>query len=72
MNGDEKFELTYEGNIDKHLDVGINKKVDGTYEIGQHLLIQRIIDEMKLESTMTQNRPTPVAKLLLHNDLKGK
>ena len=54
MNGDENFELSDEDNIDKHFGVNIKKKVDSTYVIRQPLLIQRIIDELKLESTMTQ------------------
>ena len=72
MDGNENFELTDEGNVDKYLGVDIKNNADGTYEIRQLYLIRRIIDELKLDETISQKRPTPVAKPLLHKDLKGK
>ena len=59
--GDDKFEFTGESNID-----------NSSYDIRQPHLIQCIINELKIEDTKTQKRPTPVTKPLLHNDLKGK
>ena len=69
--GQEKFELTDEGSIDKYLGVDITKLSDGSYELKQPYLIKRIIDELKLSITKTQKRPMPVATPLLHKDLAG-
>jgi len=72
FDGDEKFELTDEGDIDKYLGVDVNKVDDGVFELRQPFLIKRIIDELNLSLVDSQKRPTPVAKPLLHKDLQGK
>ena len=69
--GDENFELTDEGSIDKYLGVDITTHQDGTYELKQPYLTKRIIQELKLSSVETQKRSTPVACPLLHKDLAG-
>ena len=45
---------------------------DKPCEMRQPFSIKRIIEELKLEEVDTQKRPTPVAKPLLHKDLKGR
>ena len=72
FEGDEKFELTDEGNIDKYLGVDVKLHDDGLHELRQPFLTKRIINELNLSSVETQKRPTPVAKPLLHKDLQGK
>ena len=72
FEGEENFDLTDEGNIDKYLGVEIVERQDGMYEIKQPFLTRRIINELKLSEIDSQKRPTLVGKPLLHKDLKGK
>ena len=69
--GEENFELTDEGSIDKYLGVEIQTHSDGSYELKQPYLTQRILQELNLSAVDTQKRPTPVATPLLHKDLQG-
>jgi len=71
-NRTENFELTDEGSIDKYLGVEICDYPDGSYELKQSYLIERIIDALGLTSAETQKRPMSVASPLLHKDLEGK
>ena len=48
FKGDEKFELTDEGSIDKYLGLKIAEKQDRTYKLKQPYLIKYIIDELNL------------------------
>ena len=70
--GDEHFELTDEGSIDKHLDVEISNHPDGTHELKQPYLTKRIVDKLNLSAVETQKGPTPVSSPLLHKNLTGK
>ena len=72
MSGKEKFELTDEGNIDKCLGIDIRKHKNGTCDLKQPFLIERIIKEINIDDVMTQKRPTPVTKDFLHKDLNVK
>ena len=72
FNEEENFELTDEGNIDKYLGVDIRKHNDGTHELRQPFLIDRIIKKLNLDNVNTQKRHTPLCKPLLHKDLQGK
>ena len=69
--GGKNFELTDEGNIDKHLGVEMQTHSDGSYDLKHPYLTQRIIQELKLSVVETQKRPTPVTTPLLHKDLQG-
>ena len=72
FEGDEKFKLTDEGNIDKYLSADAKPLDDGSYELRQPFLIRKIINELNLSSVETQKQPALVAKLSLHEDLQGK
>ena len=72
FKGEENFDLTDEGSIDKYLGVEIVKRQDRMYKLKQPFLTRCIIDELKLSEVDSQKRPTPVGKPLLHKDLKGK
>ena len=65
--------LTDEGPITKYLGVDVNKQADGSFELTQPFLIQRIIDLLGLERDSKHNsKPTPVTKPLLHKDADGE
>ena len=72
FEGDEKFELTDEGNIDKYLGVCVQENKDGTYEIRQPFLIDRMLTELTIDHVETKKRRPPVSTPLLYKDLKGK
>ena len=66
------FILTDEGTLTKYLGVDVQHKPDGTFELKQPFLIQRIIDLLSLEGESQHNtKPTPAVKPLLHKDEKG-
>ena len=46
--GEEKLELTCKGNIDKCLGIEIQTHSDGSYDLKQPYLTQRITQELKL------------------------
>ncbi|KAL7534594.1 hypothetical protein ACHAWF_004881 [Thalassiosira exigua] len=68
-NGEENFELTDEGSIDKYLGVLIKDIDENTFEMSQPFLIRRIIQFLSLDESKTRGRPTPVGKPLLNRDL---
>ena len=53
FEGKEKFELTDEGDINKYLSIDIYKHLNKTYKIRQLFLIQRILESLYLEDTIT-------------------
>jgi hypothetical protein len=71
-NGPEKFEFTEEGSLESYLGVKFVDFDNGqSFEMTQPFLIDRIIEAMGLEQRMTNARPTPAVKPLLHRDLDG-
>jgi len=72
IDGEENFNLTDEGSLEKYLGIEIKTTGKDTYELTQTFLIQRIIDLANMDSTERQKRATPVGKPLLFKDLKGK
>ena len=69
----KEYILTDEGPITKYLGVDVNKQADGSFELTQPFLIQRIIDLLGLEGDSKYNsKPTPVTKPLLHKDVYGE
>ena len=69
----KKYILTNEGPISKYLGVDVRKHKDGSFELVQPFLIQRIIDLLGLEGDSKHNtKPTPVTKPLLHKDVEGE
>ena len=69
--GDEDFELTDEGSIDKYLGVMIKDIDDKSFEMSQPFLARRILQFLSLDEHKTTGRDTPVGKPLLNKDLDG-
>ena len=71
QDGDEDFELTDEGSIDKYLGVLITDIDQNCFEMSQPFLARRIIEFLSLDVAKTRGRNTPVGKPLLNKDLNG-
>ena len=67
----ENFILMDEGDLARFLGVEIEYKEDGSIEMTQLHLIQRILDLCGIENGKVNGQDTPVGKPLLHKDLKG-
>ena len=70
-DGQEDFELTDEGSIDKYLGVMIKDIDENSFEMSQPFLIRRVIQFLSLDENKTRGRDTPVGKPLLNKDLDG-
>ena len=70
-DGQEDFELTGEGKIDKYLGVMIKDINENSFEMSQPFLIRRIIQFLSLDENKTRGRDTPVGKPLLNKALDG-
>ena len=72
-NGRDKFEFTKEGSIDSCLCVKFFDYDNGAqFEMTQPFLIDRVIDASGFDPRMTDARPTPAVKPLLHKDKDGE
>ena len=76
-NGEEKFQLTDEGDIDKFLGIEIKHFEDGSFEISQPHLITRILQLLRLDQnnewkSSTNSRRIPSDKTILHRDSEGE
>ena len=72
-DGPEKFEFTEEGSLESYLGVKFVDYANGTqFEMTQPFLIDRVIDAIGFDPRMTDARPTPAVKPLLHKDLNGE
>ena len=75
-NGDEKFVLTDEGDINKFPGIEITQLDDKRFKISQPYLTDRIISFLKIDANDhnvdTNAKSTPVGKPLLHKYLSGK
>ena len=66
-NGTKNYVLTDEGYISNHLVVNIKKDSDGTLELSQLYLVEKIINHVGLElSASIKSRDTPTVKPLLY------
>ena len=75
-NGEEKFILTDEGDIDKFLGIEIKHFEDGSFELSQPHLITRILQLLQLDNnnqwkSSTNSRRTPSEQVILHRDSEG-
>ena len=70
-DGNEDFELTDEGSLDKYIGVLIKDISSNSFEMSQPFLIRRIIASLSLDENKTRGRETPVGKPLLNRDLDG-
>ena len=64
-----EFDITREGSIEKYLGVNIHWHSDGTIEMTQPFLIERILSLLGLSDS--NSVATPVIKPLLHRDSSG-
>ena len=76
VEGEEKFILTDEGDIDKFLGIEIQHYDDGSFELSQPHLIQRIVSEIGLGDDSkwgqaAKSRSTPADKAILSKDSNG-
>ena len=71
QEGDEDFELTDEGSIDKYLGVLIEDIDKTSFKMSQPFLASRILEFLSLDKNRTKKRNTPVGKPLLNKDLDG-
>ena len=71
QNGEEDFELTDEGSIDKYLGVLFRDIDESSFEMSQPFLARRILEFLSLSENTTKSRNTPVGKPLLNKDLNG-
>ena len=69
-NGEEKFDLTDEGEIKNYLGVDFNKNDDGSFELRQPFLIERIIKALNFNAEMKSTK-NPTVKPPLHKDANG-
>ena len=65
----QDFDITREGSIEKYLGVNIHWHSDGTIEMTQPFLIERILSLLGLSDS--NSVVTPVVKPLLHRDTSG-
>ena len=70
-NGEENFELTEEGNIDKYLGVEIKNYDDGSFELSQPFLIKWLPNLLVLLLERASAKDTPVRKPSPNKDLDG-
>ncbi len=72
-DGPEHFNFTEEGSLESYLGVMFTDFDNGkSFEMKQSFLIERILSAMGIETRMTESKPTPVTKPLLHRDTDGE
>ena len=70
-DGKENFDFTDDGDIKYYLGVEFNRSPNGTIELKQEFLIERIIKALNFDSNELSSKPTPVVKPNLKKDLDG-
>ncbi len=68
--GHENYSFTDDGDIEKYLGVDVKRHKDGTFELSQTHLIQRILDTIGIDDQV-HPKPTPAIKPVLHKDCDG-
>jgi hypothetical protein len=69
--GPKKFQIIYQGSIDKYLGLMITDINSGTFEMSQPFLVRCILQFLSLDENKTKGRNTPVEKPLLNCDFDG-
>ena len=69
--GDENFDFTDDGSLEKYLGVDVKRHKDGRIELTQTHLIQRFLEVIGLDPKAVNSRPTPALKPLLFKDIEG-
>ena len=70
QEGDEKYEFTDDGSLEKYLGVDVSRRSDGSIELSQKYLIQRFLEIIGVDEKVNP-RPTPAVKPLLFKDIAG-
>ena len=70
QEGEEKFTFTDDDNLEKYLGVDVKRKKDGTIELTQPHLIERVLLQLGIDEKVNSH-PTPAVKPLLYKDLDG-
>jgi len=71
LEGSEGFKLTDEGSIGKYLGVKVKAMKDGTFELIQLFLIDRVLEVLGISDSKDYLKRTPVGKPLLYKDVVG-
>ena len=69
--GDENFKFTDEGDIKNYLGVEFSRTADGSMEMKQEFLVDRILNAMGFEVTADRVSIVPAVKVPLSKDSKG-
>ena len=69
--GKENFEFTDDGLLKDYLGVKFTRHPDGTMELKQEFLIQRVIDSLHFDSKMVNTSNNLATKLFLRKETDG-
>ena len=69
--GDKNYDFTNEGDLKNYLGLEFMRNDDGTMELRQQFLIERIIKALSFKDNVTEKSVNPVSKPLLHKDENG-
>ena len=73
QSGPEGFEFTKDGSLENYLGVQfVDYNKGNDFEMKQPFLVGQIIEVMSFETQMTNSKPMPATKPLLHRDLDGE
>ena len=70
QEGDEKYTFTNDGDLEKYLGVDVRRHKDGSIELTQKHLIQRLLEVIGVTKDMNMKK-TPAIKPLLFKDILG-
>ena len=71
VHGNAEFEFTDEGPLKNYLGIEFSKREDGTMEMKQAFLIQRVIDALGFDKDHMNAKENPAVKPILHKDELG-
>ena len=71
QEGSEEYDFTNEGDLKNYLGVVFSRKPDGTLELKQEFLIERIIKALGFEQELTGKHHNPAVRPPLHKDENG-
>ena len=69
--GDENFDFTDDGALDKYLGVDVKRHKDGKIELSQSHLITRFLEVIQMDPNTVNSRKTPAIKPILIKDETG-
>ena len=72
QDGEKGFTITADGDLARFLGVEMKHHKDGSIEMTQKHLINRILEVCRIDISELNGRDTPAVKPLLHKDLSGE